>query len=71
MEPLPFPTTDTPLIVMEAMVKQDSIGWYNLINGFISKKWQIIQKAHFRDIRSMKSPILWILRFQRRIWEIP
>ena len=70
-ERLPFPTRDIPIIVMEAMVEQDSIGWYNLTNGFISKKWRTIQKAHFKDIGSMKSPILWISRFQKRIWEIP
>jgi hypothetical protein len=71
MEPLPAPTNEIPHIVMEAMIEQDSIGWYNLINGFISKKWAKIQQAHFQDIGNMKSPILWISRFQKRIWEIP
>ena len=68
---LPHPTTDIPMIVMEAMVEQDNIGWHNFTNGFISKKWRIIQGAHFKDIGSTKSPILWISRFQRRIWHIP
>ena len=68
---LPYPTTEIPLIVMEAMVEQDNIGWYNFSNGFISRKWRMIQKAHLKDIGSMKSAILWISRFQKRIWEIP
>ena len=47
-EGLPYPTTDIPQIVMEAMVKQDIIIWYNFSNGFISKKWRIIQKAYLK-----------------------
>ena len=69
-ERLPYPTQDTAQIVIDAMVEQDSIGWYNMTNGFISKKWRIIQRAHLRDIGSMKSPELWTARLQRRIWEI-
>ena len=67
---LPFPTIDIPQIVLEAMIDQDSIGWYNFTNGFISRKWRLIQKAHFKDIRSLKSPDLWMTKLQRRIWEI-
>ena len=67
---LPFPMTEVPQIVIEAMIEQDGIGWYNFTNGFISKKWRLIQRAYFKDLRSMKSPELWIARFQRRIWEI-
>jgi hypothetical protein len=68
---LPFPRTETPQIVIEGMIEQDGIGWFNFINGFISTKWRLIQTAHFKDMRSLKSPILWISRFQRRIWLIP
>ena len=68
---LPFPMTDVPQIVIEAMVEQDGIGWYNFTNGFISKKWRLIQIAYFRDLRSLKSAELWISRFQKRIWLIP
>ena len=67
---LPYPTIDIPQIVMEAMIDQDSIGWYNFTNGFISKKWRITQQAHMKDLRSMRSPDLWMTRLQRRIWEI-
>ena len=46
---VPHPTTDIPQIVMEAMGEQDSIIWYNFSNnGFISKKWRIIQKAYLK-----------------------
>ena len=61
---------EIPQIVMEAMIDQDSIGWYNFTNGFISKKWRVIQKAHMKDIRSLKSPDLWMAKCQLRIWEI-
>ena len=52
------------------MIDQDSIGWCNMTNGFISKKWRTIQRAHLKEMGSMKSPDLWTARFQRRIWEI-
>ena len=61
---------DIPQIIMEAMIDQDSIGWYNFTNGFISKKWCLIQQAHLKDQRSLKLPNLWMARFQRQIWEI-
>ena len=67
---LPYPRTEVPHIVIEAMIEKDGIGWYNCINGFISRKRRLIQRAYFKDLRSMKSPELWIARFQRRIWEI-
>jgi hypothetical protein len=69
--PLPVPSNNVPAIIIEAMVEQDGIGWFNLLNGFISKKWRIIQKAYLKDLGSFKSPQLWISRFQKRIWEIP
>jgi hypothetical protein len=68
---LPYPSTDVPNIVRAAMVEQDNIGWYNFITGFISSKWRVIQQAHLKELGSMKSAILWISRFQKRIWEIP
>jgi hypothetical protein len=52
------------------MIEQDGIGWYNFTNGFISKKWRLIQWAHLRELRSRKSPDLWIARFQRKMWDI-
>ena len=70
-ERLPYPNINLPLIVVEAMVEQDRIGWNNFINGFISTKWRVIQKAYLKDLGSMKSPDLWISRFQKRIWWIP
>jgi hypothetical protein len=70
-ERLPYPTAEIPVIVMEAMIEQDNIGWFNFINGFISNKWRVIQTAHFKELGSMKSAILWISRFQKRIWMIP
>jgi hypothetical protein len=69
--PLQLPQTAIPQVVMDAMMEQDSIGWNNFVSGFISKKWVVIQQAYLSDIGSMRSPILWISRFQKRIWEIP
>ena len=57
--------------IREASEDQNLIGWHNLISSFISKQWRLIQQTHLKEIGSMKSPILWISRFQRRIWEIP
>ena len=44
---------------------QDSIGWYNFINRFISKHWRGIQQAYLKEIGSIKSPNLWIAQFQQ------
>ena len=70
--PSPNNFTETGnLAIHQALAEQDVIGWNNLFNGFISSQWKIIQQKYLREIGSMKSPILWISRFQRRIWEIP
>jgi hypothetical protein len=58
-------------ILRQAILEQGTIGWNNLFKGFISNQWKVIQKSHLEEIGSLKSPILWISRFQRRIWLIP
>jgi hypothetical protein len=69
-ERLPIPSTAIPQIVMEAMIDQDNIGWFNFTNGFLARKWRIIQTAYFKDIRTQRSPDLWMAKCQLRIWEI-
>ena len=66
--PDPLSVESEPL--RQAMIDQDLIGWNNMINGFFSKQWRLIQTTHLREIGSRKSPILWISRFQKRIWLI-
>ena len=68
--PPPSPGSDQVTLI-QAMAEQNSIGWHNFIDGFISKQWTILQRQYLKELGSMKSPILWISRFQRRIWEIP
>ena len=55
----------------QAILDQNSIGWQNLLNGFISNQWRVIQRLHLLEIGSRKSAELWISRFQKRIWMIP
>jgi hypothetical protein len=50
---LQLPQTAIPQVVMDAMMDQDSIGWNNMMCGFISKKWALIQQAYLSDIDSM------------------
>jgi hypothetical protein len=55
----------------QAIKEQTTLGWNNLLCGFLSSQWRALQQQHLRDLGSRKSAILWISRFQRRIWEIP
>jgi hypothetical protein len=58
-------------IVAKAVKEQERIGWNNMFHGFITTQWEGIQRQHIKDIDSTKSPILWISKFQKRIWLIP
>lgn len=59
------------LLAEQAIEEQTSIGWNNFLCGFISNQWRELQQQHLTESGSRKSAILWISRFQRRIWEIP
>ena len=41
-----------------------------MINAFISKKWRAIQHTHIQNQNNIRSAILWISKFQRKIWKI-
>ena len=58
-------------LIKKVAKEQERIGWHGMFNGFISSKWRQIQSLHFKNLQSTKSPILWMSRFQRRIWIIP
>ena len=58
-------------LVQEACCQQDSIGWYEVFNGFLSWYWLLVVKNHLQQSKSMQSPILWMSQFQKRIWLIP
>jgi hypothetical protein len=68
--------TQPPRIIEKGMTRlaqeeQSTIGWDQMLQGFTSLQWKEIQARHLRSIGSWKSPILWISKFQKRIWEIP
>ena len=41
-----------------------------LFDGFIVNDWRQHQEDYMNSIGSMKCPLLWMARFQRKIWEI-
>ena len=68
--PLPsFFTSDITL--SQAILKQDAIGWKSFVDGFLVKEWRIIQHRFMKSKRDPRSSILWMIRLQKRIWEIP
>ena len=68
----PLPSVNTSeYLINEAIYKQDSIGWRSFIDGFIVKEWRDIQRNFMERNDSQRSPMLWMTKFQRRIWEIP
>ena len=58
-------------LVQEACRQQDCIGWYGVFNGFLSRYWLLVVTKQLQLSKSMRSPILWMSRFQKRIWLIP
>jgi hypothetical protein len=46
-------------MALRAAQAQDKIGWMHTTEGKISKQWQQIQKAHYRNLNSRRSPTKW------------
>ena len=68
----PLPSTNTSeYLINEAIYKQDAIGWRSFLDGFIVTEWREIQKQFMERNNELKSPLLWMTKFQRRVWEIP
>jgi hypothetical protein len=53
-----------------ACQQQQKIGWFNFIQGFLSLQWRVCQAEHLIRTKSKKSAILWMSRFQKRLFQI-
>ena len=56
--------------INEATKEQEDIGWWNMMLGLHSNKWQIIQQAHYKRIGSKRSAKRWTSLVIRKLWEI-
>jgi hypothetical protein len=56
--------------VIKATTHQQQVGWFNFIQGFISMHWRTCQSEHLINIRSQKSALLWMTRFQHKLYLI-
>merc|ERR1711884_887490 len=66
------PPIDTPdPLLRDAIYKQDSVGWKSFLDGFLTKEWRSLQTAYMLSCKDRRSPLLWMSKFQRRVWEIP
>ena len=65
--PFEHPTNQ---ILCQAIRVQNRIGWKSFIKGFWSLHWRECQEAHFQEIKSNKSAMLWLSKTQRKIWHI-
>ena len=72
--PTAFELAATPSAV-EAAREQDLIGWTNMFEGKISKRWQAQQDSFYKSIESQKKSRSWahglvhqLLEFTHRMW---
>ena len=69
---IPLPTINiSNELLTTAIYQQDQLSWYSLLCGFPARGWRSIEQEHLIESGSRKSPILWMSKFQRRIWMIP
>jgi len=54
----------------DASTEQQDIGWWNMLMGLHSNKWQLIQQSHYRHIGSKQSAKRWTSLVIRKLWEI-
>jgi hypothetical protein len=66
------PSSDSVLSL--AITQQQWLGWFNFIQGYLSIQWRVCQSSHLITIKSKKSALLWMSRFQKRqfhiVWEM-
>ena len=67
--PLPAINTMEP-IFSSAIVKQDTLGWESMIDGFITREWTLMQSNFMKQNNIQKSPLLWMAKVQNRVWMI-
>ena len=63
------PTTNNTNLI-NAFIEQETIGWKNFINGFITPSWRQAHTQHLETKRSQKSALLFMSRLQTKIWMI-
>jgi exonuclease III len=67
-----LPTTSFPAAFHQLIEEQNSIGWYALLRGFVSKQWAVIQHAHFYhndNVTITKTGSLWITGLLAIVWD--
>lgn len=68
----PFPLLPTqPLTLRLATHQQDSLGWYSLMEGFLSSVWRQHLSDYFAQQKDRRSSLRWMTNLQNRIWRIP
>ena len=65
-----LPNNATTPLLHHTITHQNRIGWKNMIEGFITKQWALIQAEYLESINSHKSAILWWTKVQRKLWDI-
>ena len=66
----PLPPLQGDDSFMAALAEQDTIGWKNFADGFVTKLWIPIQTAHYRRIRSRKHGVSWMTKVLRKSHEL-
>ena len=54
----------------EAIDDQKTIGWWQMIMGLHSNRWQIIQQAHYDSIGSKRSAKRWTSLVIHKLWNV-
>jgi len=63
-------TPDLPLPITRAIHSQNTIGWFSLLNGFVSMEWIAIQDRHCKSITSRRTGRRWAIDFIQELWSI-
>ena len=61
---------DLPLPIIRAIHSQNTIGWFSLLNEFVSKEWIAIQDRHYTSITSRRTGRGWAIDFIQELWSI-
>ena len=67
--PLPAINTTEP-VFSSAIVKQDTMGWESMIDGFMTCERAVMQSDFMKQNNIQKSPLLWMAKVQNRVWMI-
>ena len=56
-------------LLLAALTRQNQIGWYQFLDGFVAKEWESMQRAYYTETESRRSPSLWVAGLIRCLWE--